>query len=179
MDFGNLLGGSTPKRSTAEPKKKHFRKCDPELVREAWPCFWDKEFVERSDSYQKMQWDCLRTVMAKKPKLKDHINKISAAFLYIFACWSAANPGVPLYPLIRGSEPADKRLLHELRTAPRLRKKSCKFLWKAKTATPESLREYAGYGEEVWKLELQEAERRAKDRIAAWRQSQKAAEQHE
>lgn len=178
MDLSNFLGPSTPSTGVRPAgktsKKKYFRKCDPQLVEKAWGCFWDPEFVEASDAYHKMQWTTLREAMAKIPGLKDQAKKITAAYLYIFACWSAANPGVPLYPLIRGAKPKDPQLLKELKAAPRLNGvKTCKFLWKDKAVVPESLKEFAGWGQQVWQLELLEAEKRAALRIKKWRDEQK------
>lgn len=149
--------------------QKQFRKCDPKLVEAAWSCFWDAQFVAKIDSYRKMQWGSFREAVERISTLRPYSKKIAAAYLYMFACWSNANPGVPLFPLVRGAPPGDPLLLAEIRNAPRLVRKSCKFLWKDRPTVPESLSEFGGFGAVVWKEELATAESRTIQRIREFR----------
>ena len=173
MDVSLFLP-SKPQPQGSVGAKKRLRKCDPHLVQMAWECFWDPDFKEKAYIYRKMQWSTFREVLRRDPVLAPHAKKIAAAFLYIFACFSASNPGVPLFTLIYGIPEGDEHyedrlsLLKELQKAPRLLKKTCKFLWKDRPETPESLAGFAAYGSLVWKEQLMEAEYKAIKRILSW-----------
>jgi hypothetical protein len=171
LDFS--LRTTAPAKTPAKTPKKGFRKCDPRLVEAAWPVFWDPEFQREIDCYKKMQWEKFRAILGRDPELGRYAKKIAAAYLYMFACWSSANPGVPLYPLIRGATPSDPALLAELRSAPRLRTKTCKFLWKDRPDTPATLSEYGTFGQLCWREELARAEERVVERIKTFRNGNK------
>jgi hypothetical protein len=166
MDYSTLIGipSSTSHAKTAGGKKKRLRKCPQELLVKAWEYFWDEDFKERAFSYRKMQWTFLKELLMEDAELAPYAKKIAAAFLYIFACFSAANPGVPIFLLIYGipdgEEHYEKRLnlLKELQAAPRLVRKTCKFVWKDKPSVPESIEGFGGYGRIVWKEQLMKAE---------------------
>lgn len=120
------------------------------------------------DAYRKFQWGALKQSLRTDASLSPFSSKLCAAILYMFACWSAANPGVPLYPIVRGATTAadQANLLAALRAAPRLTTKSCRFVWKTKATIPPSLAGFGAWGEACWKIELREAETRALARIA-------------
>ena len=142
-------------RSIVRPTpRRSFRRCDVASLRAGWDLLWHPEFVRRSAIYHKMQWSALKELGAKK--------KTCAAILYVFACYSMANPTVPIYVLVMGTNAHDRyRLLSEMQDAPRLLTKNCKFLWKPKETPPQSLGVFGTLATSVWKGELREAEARA------------------
>jgi hypothetical protein len=162
MDLEQFVGSRRPRRQ--------FRKCPSSLVERAWPHIWGPTVLPMLDAYRKFQWSPLKASLRTDQVLAPHASKLCAAILYMFACWSAANPGTPLYPIVRGATTtADQaNLLATLRAAPRLTTKSCRFVWKTKaTTTPPSLAGFGAWGEACWKIELREAETRALARIAS------------
>lgn len=160
--------------SRPAPAKRTFRKCPPEIVALAWAKLWDPQVVRALDRHHKMQWDALKASF-ESPPLSNYRVKACRALRNLFVCWSHANPEVPVWTVIRGTDSAAApTLLAEFRACPPPPNKTSHFLWKDRKAVPVAVGEWGAFGRTVWNEEVREAEQRALARIREWQTTQEA-----
>lgn len=144
--------------------KRTFRKTDSAVVADAWAKLWDPEVRKVLARSRRMKWGALEGALTGTPRQR---KKTARAIQNLFVCWSASNPGVPIWPLLAGTPLSEAdELLSEFEACPPPTPRTTRFMWKDnKHPTPEILREFGRLGADVWQSELVEAEARAIQKI--------------
>lgn len=140
------------------------RKTDTDTLISAWLALWDGEVQVVLGRSRRMKWGALEDALTGSSRQR---KKAARAVQNLFVCWSAANPGTPIWPLLAGTpESRALELLAEFQLCPPPRPRTTRFLWKDnKHPTPEILGEFGRLGADVWQSELLAAERRAIETI--------------
>ena len=143
--------------------KRTFRKTESAVVADAWAKLWDPEVRKVLARSRRMKWGALEGALTGTPRQR---KKIARAVQNLFVCWSAAHPGVPIWPLLAGTpEDEAEELLDEFEACPPPTPRTTRFLWKDKHPAPESLGRWGRLGADVWAAELVEAEARAIEKL--------------